>query len=229
MQLQNQLEFAVKALCPDIAKSAEKASSRKQSEKALWKEILICVLSSQVRNEVAQVAANAIVESTQLWTLKTEKIEREIREILVKPLNVNGNFVRYRFPNVKAAQIANAINRINYLDISIRDIVYSNDSANDIRSILVDKIPGLGYKQSSMFLRNIGRAYDLAILDTHIIDYMNLLKIEKEMDRAVLTKRKYLITEQKLKSYADNLGYAVGYVDWAIWIVMRTAKQERYV
>ena len=229
MQLQNQLEFAVKALCPDIATSAGKASGRKQSEKALWKEILICVLSSQVRNEVAQVAANAIVKKTQLWTSKIEKIEKEIREILIKPLNVNGNFVRYRFPNVKTAQIANAINRINYLDISISDIVYSNDSANDIRSKLIDKIPGLGYKQSSMFLRNIGRAYDLAILDTHIIDYMNLLEIDKEIDRAALTKRKYLIAEKKLKNYAEDLGYAVGYVDWAIWIVMRTAKQERYV
>ncbi|MEW8356128.1 MAG: hypothetical protein AB2665_20160 [Candidatus Thiodiazotropha sp.] len=230
MRIHKQLENAVKALCPDIDNSANESPQRKWTERALWKEMLTCVLSSQVRNEVAQVAANEILKNVYPWSQKTiEQLERELRAILIKPLQVKRNSIRYRFPNAKAAQIANAISRTSHSGIYISSVVYSNNSANDIRSTLVDLVPGLGYKQASMFLRNIGRAYDLAILDRHIFDYMNLLDIEQEVDKKALTKSKYLSTEKKLKKYAGYLGYTVGCVDWAIWIVMRTAKQEGYV
>jgi len=230
MYIQKQLENAVKALCPDIDNSANESLKRKWTERALWKEMLTCVLSSQVRNEVAQVAANEILKQVYPWSQKPiEKIEKELKAILVKPLKVKHKKIRYRFPNTKAAQIANAISRTTHSGIYISDVVYSKVSADEIRTTLVDLIPGLGFKQASMFLRNIGRAYDLAILDRHIFDYMDLLNIEKEIDNKALTKSKYLSTEEKLKKYAGYLGYTVGCVDWAIWIVMRTAKQEGYV
>ena len=102
----------MKALCPDITESTNHVNERKWTERALWKEILTCVLSSQVRNEVAQVAANNIIKQVYPWASKTTKtIEREAREILTDPLRVNGNLVRYRFPNAKASQVANAISR----------------------------------------------------------------------------------------------------------------------
>jgi len=230
MQIQNQLENAVKALCPDITKSTSKASERKWTERALWKEVLTCILSSQVRNEVAQVAANNIIKNVYPWSSKSIKtIEMEVLEILTEPLNVNGNYVRYRFPNAKASQVTNSINRTTHSNISLSGIVYSDEDTDSKRNMLVELISGMGYKQASMFLRNIGCAFDLAILDRHIFAYMDLLEISNEIDRTTLTKNKYLRIEEILKNYAACLGYAVGCVDWAIWIVMRTAKQEGYV
>jgi len=76
----------------------------------------------------------------------------------------------YRYPNVRAGYITQA--RI-YKD-SIRDYVRSwtphiDDYAS--RDWVVKNIKGLGYKEASHFLRNIG--YDnLAIIDFHIVDLL---------------------------------------------------------
>ena len=42
-------------------------------------------------------------------------------------------------------------------------------------------------------------------------------------------KKEYLTNEELLIQYASGIGYPVGCVDWAIWIVMRVARKEGYV
>jgi N-glycosylase/DNA lyase len=74
-----------------------------------------------------------------------------------------------------------------------------------------------------MFLRNSGISYDLAVLDRHVLNYMSVIGLYQGAERAISKLSQYHTQEDKLISYANRLGFAVGLLDWAIWIVMRVA------
>ena len=74
-----------------------------------------------------------------------------------------------------------------------------------------------------MFLRNAGISYDLAVLDRHVLNYMAAIGLYTGAERAISTLSHYRTQEDKLISHANRLGFAVGLLDWAIWIVMRVA------
>ncbi|MEA4967094.1 MAG: hypothetical protein VB048_03105, partial [Bacteroidaceae bacterium] len=58
---------------------------------------------------------------------------------------------------------------------TIKEILINAETSSEARNSLISICVGMGYKQSSMFLRNIGFCFDLAIIDTHIIDYLKLV------------------------------------------------------
>lgn len=73
-----------------------------------------------------------------------------------------------------------------------------------------------------MFLRNVGASYDLAVLDRHVINYMMVLGLTAD---PAPTRRMtdYRRDEVILRDHAAEFGLPVGYLDWAVWIVMRVA------
>jgi N-glycosylase/DNA lyase len=76
-----------------------------------------------------------------------------------------------------------------------------------------------------MFLRNIGMSYDLAILDTHVLRFMDMQDILPMNQARVGTLSGYEKAERVVVDYADILGYPVGYLDWAIWATMKAARE----
>jgi N-glycosylase/DNA lyase len=75
---------------------------------------------------------------------------------------------------------------------------------------------GLGWKESSHFLRNVGYL-DVAILDRHIIANMREHGLIQDDGRKGLTKRRYLEYERLLKEVADRVGMAPGEMDLYLW------------
>lgn len=90
---------------------------------------------------------------------------------------------------------------------------------------LMALVTGLGPKQASMFLRNTGHTLELAVLDRHVLVFMDLLGLAP-LPKA-LTLAEYLRREAVFAGFADRLGHSVGHVDWAVWFVMRAARQEK--
>ena len=76
-----------------------------------------------------------------------------------------------------------------------------------------------------MFLRNAGITYSLAILDRHVLKYMSALGITDHRQPYVSGLSTYLRLEQSLREHASRIGYDVGLLDWAIWIVMRADRE----
>ena len=76
----------------------------------------------------------------------------------------------YRFPNIRAKYITEAIDFKEELENIIRS------QETDIRDWLVKNIKGLGYKEASHFLRNIGYK-NYAIVDFHILDLLVKYKL----------------------------------------------------
>jgi len=116
----------------------------------------------------------------------------------------------YRFPNVRANYIINARSCLEQLN----EILFSSEDRLTLRHNLVKTIKGLGYKESSHFLRNIGFT-NYAIIDFHIVDLLqkyNLIEKPKTM-----TKRKYHEIEEVLMSLGEDLNLNMAELDLYLW------------
>ena len=77
------------------------------------------------------------------------------------------------------------------------------------------RIKGLGYKEASHYLRNIGlKGY--AILDKHILRSLAELNIIDD-PKPPSTRAKYLAVEEKLKSLADRCEIDFDVLDLVLW------------
>ena len=223
------LDAAVSALCPEIWNNMQSISETDYSESKLWEELVCCVLSSQVKFELSQ-AVTQNIRRNGLLDLKVfdSSYEDRLREILRSPVMVDGRAVKYRFPNAKAKQIAAARENIYGSGISLREILDGYSEPSELRTALVNLVPGLGMKQASMYLRNVSNSFELAVIDVHVLRYMNVLDLAKKVPPTI-SKTQYLVKENMLIKYAEKFGYPVGCVDYAIWIVMRVARKDGYL
>jgi N-glycosylase/DNA lyase len=77
------------------------------------------------------------------------------------------------------------------------------------------RIKGLGYKEASHFLRNIGlRGY--AILDKHILRSLAELNVI-ESPQPPTTRKRYLETEERLRRFARDLRIDFDELDLVLW------------
>ena len=124
----------------------------------------------------------------------------------------------HRYPNARPVYI---VHTREYLksehNFKIKDLLESFKNPLQRRDFFAKNknIKGIGYKESSHFLRNIGFS-GYAILDKHILTTLYELKIIKS-PKPPTTRDKYLETEKKLKEFADNLGIPIDELDLLLW------------
>jgi N-glycosylase/DNA lyase len=118
----------------------------------------------------------------------------------------------HRYPNSRAKYIVEAR---KYKD-SLKEIIFSFNSEEASREWLIKNIKGLGYKEASHFLRNIGFK-NLAIIDFHIIDLLNKHGlIEKPK---YISKNVYLEIENLLRSIARKTKLSLAELDLYLWYI----------
>jgi N-glycosylase/DNA lyase len=121
----------------------------------------------------------------------------------------------HRFPNARAEYIAES----KKCKQKLTEIVQFHDK-KALRDWIVNNVKGLGYKEASHFLRNIGFD-DYAIIDFHIIDILvDYQLIEKPK---TLTKKKYLEIESILQKIAKETNLTLAELDLYLWY-METGK-----
>ena len=223
----HRLERAVKAICPDIQARIDTPRLDTLDERALWWELSCCILSSQVPYGIASAAADAIARTELLLAQASDHaaLADALEDILMHRVDVDGRPVRYRFPGSRAKQLAAAHAAVYCREASLSALLQDFSDASEARQWLVKHIPGAGPKQASMFLRNTGLTYSLAILDRHVLNYMSEVGISAHTQPYVSGMSTYLRLEQSLREHATRIGYDVGLLDWAIWIVMRADKE----
>jgi N-glycosylase/DNA lyase len=89
-------------------------------------------------------------------------------------------------------------------------------SASDLREWLVMHIIGLGYKEATHFLRNIGKNDGLAILDRHILRMLERLGVVDSIPNSI-SKKHYLEIEQRFKIFAHSIGIVLDELDLVFW------------
>lgn len=190
-------------------------------EPDLWREAVSCMLGSGVRLEQAEWALAALDSIGVLspWAHPPDRLRLE--GLVVNALSASANHGGYRFPRTRAAQLAAAVELLYWSDRSLGGLIRHTEDAREARRILVGEIPGIGPKQASLFLRNIGFSSDVAILDCHVLRYMSW-QGGPEMIEPVRNLTRYEQLEDLLRTDADRLGIELGELDRAIWLVMRT-------
>ena len=83
------------------------------------------------------------------------------------------------------------------------------------REFLVENVKGLGLKEASHFLRNIGYR-DLAILDRHILKNLVKYKAIQEVPNS-LTPKKYHEIEEKFKQFSKRVNIPMDELDLLFW------------
>ncbi len=144
----------------------------------------------------------------------------------VRPLLLNGNQDDlaqaltgvHRYPNARARYIvASRAFLQEHCGLSLRNTLAGFDCGLKRRDWLVQEkgIKGLGYKEASHYLRNIGfKGY--AILDKHVLNCLFELKLI-DQPKPPNTRSRYLMIEEKVKKLAEQSGIDFDHLDLDLW------------
>jgi len=195
------IKFAEGLLKGDLKKTVDsriqefkEMGSRPGSD--IFKELCFCILTANFS------AAGGIKIQSEIGNGFLTMTEPE----LAKKLHELG----HRFPNIRAKYIVEAR---KYAD-SLKETISSFDNEDEIREWLVKNVPGIGYKEASHFLRNIGFE-NLAIIDFHIIDLLVKHKLVEKPK--TLTRSNYMKIENLLKNIAKKLDISLAELDLYLW------------
>ena len=173
----------------------------KNSNEELFSEMCFCILTANYNAEKTIKIQNKIGNS----------FCEDSKDALCEKLKEYG----HRFPNARADYIM--CSRIYKNNLSN---LVNNNNYKIIREWIVKNIKGLGLKEASHFLRNIGFD-DYAIIDFHIIDLLVKYGIIKRPKS--LTKNKYLEIEETLREIGKKTNLTLAELDLYLWY-METGK-----
>lgn len=166
---------------------------------AIFYEMCYCVMTANGSAKAGRIAQKRLEENDFLGT--------GIIAECIEGVRYCENKKKYLLHN-RANIIADKIDLIKY--ISGDALILREKITNNSRHF-----KGLGWKESSHFLRNIGFC-GLAILDRHILKNLKALGAIDNVP-ASLTKKRYLEIEEKLKAFCGKAGIPMDEFDMLIW------------
>ena len=173
------------------------------SEEEIFKELVFCLLTPQSRAELCWTAVENLAKQNLLLTGDSESIANSL--------------IGVRFKATKAQYIIEA--RRKFMVDGVLRLKNRLCGFNDVRGArdwLAGNVQGLGYKEASHLLRNIGLGTDLAILDRHILKNLKLLGVIEEIP-ASLSRRRYLELEREMKDFSERIHIPLSHLDFVLW------------
>lgn len=98
---------------------------------------------------------------------------------------------------------------------NIKDIVKQFSDPRETRKWLAGNVKGIGFKEGSHFLRNVGYK-NIMILDRHILRVLDKRQIIDQIPKT-LTKNRYLNIEKKTEDLAEKSNTSLAELDLYIW------------
>jgi N-glycosylase/DNA lyase len=175
-----------------------------KSDEDVFVELCFCLLTPQSKARAADRAIKSLLEKNILFSENKEQILREL---------VNAGV---RFPENKAKYIVEAREFFTHdgkIDIKSK---LDKGSASAKREWLIENVKGLGYKEASHFLRNVGLGFELAILDRHIMKNLIEYGVIDEIPKC-LSRKCYLFFEEKMKKFSRQVNIPLADLDLLFW------------
>ncbi len=176
---------------------------KKETDERLWEEMVFCFFTGGCSAKMGMRSIEAV------------------RPILLTGTHdelMNALVGRHRYPRARSGYIVASRDFLQEdcnLELRKRLNGFENDAARRDWLVKERRIKGLGYKEASHFLRNIGlKGY--AILDKHILRSLAELEIIND-PKPPNTRTKYLATEAKLKELAELTEIDFDELDLVLW------------
>lgn len=165
----------------------------------IFYELCFCLLTPQSRGKRCWEAAQ-LLQKYDFYgrPLRQSAVERIIRD-------------KTRFHKKKAACLLAMKMKFDEVYKQVRD----GTKPNIVRLWLADWVNGIGLKEASHFLRNIGYR-DLAILDRHVLKHMVAEGVLPDLPHT-LTPRTYFAIEERFRSYSQRTGVPMDCLDLVFW------------
>jgi N-glycosylase/DNA lyase len=182
---------------------------KKGTEKEIFSEMVFCMFTPQSRAEACWKSVQALSRNYALFRQGPKQIARQLCGV--------------RFHNNKALYVVQA--RKKFLvggKISLKSKLRGFNNPQDARDWFVLNVKGLGYKEASHFLRNIGMGRKLAILDRHILKNLVILDVIPEIPKS-MTRSKYLEIEKRMDRFSRKVKIPLDHLDLLLWY-METGK-----
>lgn len=198
MELIEKIIELKKTISPLVEKRIREFEQKNAEGDLEWfSELCFCILTANTSAELGIKMQNSI-SPIEFASLSEIELAKKLKDL------------GYRFYNTRAKYI-HENQKFAYV---IKKIIYEKDD-DEKRDWLLENIKGLGYKESSHFLRNVGYK-NYAIIDKHIFNLMKKNGLTEE-DR--ITEKNYLILEEELKKLADKLEMDLARLDLYLWYI----------
>jgi N-glycosylase/DNA lyase len=161
----------------------------------IFYEFCFCIMTPQTS------AKNA-------WQVQNKLIEKDFLNTKFNPKSILTDKKHYiRFHNTKSQRLLNAIDYKKRLD----EILSSNINQYEKRNIIKSEFIGIGMKEASHFLRNIGYK-KFAIIDRHILKMLYLCEVLNDTTPPK-NDEQYLEIEQKIIDFSAKIDIDMDILD----------------
>jgi N-glycosylase/DNA lyase len=176
---------------------------RNGRDEEIFAELVFCILTPMARGKMCCMAVENMLNKGVLFNGDAYEIKKEL--------------VGARFIHKKTAYIVEARERfLNNGTVSLRSIISGKNGGHEARDWLAQNVKGIGYKEASHFLRNIGFEENLAILDRHILKNLKLLGVIESVPGS-LTKLQYLGMEKGMCAFSEEIEIPMSHLDFVMW------------
>jgi N-glycosylase/DNA lyase len=204
------------------------------NDEKIFTELAFCILTPQSRAKSCWGAILELRGEDLLFEGDTEKIKQKLQCVRFKNkkaqyiVKARKLFMKHTCPIVTQKTIKiiphhTALEKmgrgdyqVNKERVCLKPVLDMFDNAHECREWLVNKIDGLGYKEASHFLRNIGMGEEIAILDRHILRNLKEIGVIEEIPES-LSKKKYMQIEKQMIEFARQIRIPVSHLDLLLW------------
>jgi N-glycosylase/DNA lyase len=178
---------------------------RSGSDIRLWEELVFCIFTAGASARMGLRSIEAV------RPLLVDGSAEEMTQALVAA-------GAHRFPNARPGYVVVTRDYLRrHCDMKLRESLLSFSNPIERRDWLATErgIKGLGYKEASHFLRNVGlKGY--AILDKHVLRCLTDLEVI-DSPRPPTTRLRYLDMEDTLKHFARDMRIDFDELDLVLW------------
>lgn len=185
---------------------------RRGRDEELFAELAFCLCAVQTGARRCDAAVRDLAERGLLLAGPPDRVART--------LVAHG----VRFHWTKGGRIVRA--RDQFFDPSPslrRQLAARHGDIPGLRDWLQERVVGLGWKEASHFLRNVGLGGDLAILDRHILRNLRRLGVIDALPPS-LSRARYMGIEEAMRAFCVDADIPMDHLDLLLW-----ARETGYV
>ncbi len=169
----------------------------------VFAELCFCLLTPQSSAKTCWAAVSRLKERGLLLKGAATEIQPQLNDV--------------RFGDSKARYIVEARDLFTKEGkLYLKSHLSSFTNPFELREWMAENVKGLGYKEASHFLRNIGLGEEFAILDRHILRNLKRMEVIPEVPVSI-TKKRYLEIEEKLRRFSREIAIPLADLDLLFW------------